>query len=131
MSCSPRLYGLEFLYELFPRDFLGLATIPGTHGAQGYMSLRPFALFSIISTADVTLTINADGTNHAFTIPSTGGVKQKVHLPLPVMKAKLFAYQLSCPQTWEHFPAESEIAIGQWGRTSGYVTISPTGPGGP
>ena len=95
------------------------------------MSLRPFALFSLISTADVTLTINADGVDYVFTIPSTGGVKQKVHLPLPVLKAKVFAYQFSCPQTWEHWPEESEIAVGQWGRTGQYATIAPLGPGGP
>lgn len=95
------------------------------------MSLRPYALFSIISTADVTLTINADGTNHAFTIPSTGGVKQKVHLPLPVMKFKLGAYQFSCANTFEHFPEESEIGVGQWGRNSQYQIIHPFSVGGP
>lgn len=109
----------------FVVDFLGEAT---THGSSDFQILGPQAYFSVIATADVTLTITVDGKASAVTIPNNAGVQSKQLVPLPAgLKGLLYAYRFSSPQRFRLFKAECSVAVKRWGDSGPFQWVNPFG----
>jgi hypothetical protein len=95
-----------------------------THGMTGWQHVRD-AYFSLISTDVVTFTLNIDGVNYAYSIPSTGGVRTKQYVKLQPTKGKVFIYSLDSPSDFRLFGNECEVRVKTWNTSLGYQLASP------
>lgn len=95
-----------------------------THGMTGWQHIRD-SYFSIISTEDVTFTLNIDGVDWIYTIPSTNGARLKQYVKLEPTKGKVFKYSLDCPSDFRLFGAECEIRVKAWNTSLGYQLMNP------
>lgn len=99
-----------------------------THGMTGWQHVRD-AYFCVISTQDITFTLNIDGTDFVYTIPSTGGLRVKQYVKLEATKGKVFKYSLDCPADFRLFGNECEVRVKAWVTNLGYQLASPfSGP---
>lgn len=125
-TAVPKLYGWSFDHLTYPNEQRGKQTLGTTHGLTGYQHHRS-AYISLISSGVVTLTINIDGTDYAYTIASTGGAHRKVYLTLQAIKGKVFSYRLAGAATFQHFQWDSEVLVRSWDNPGAYSHINPFG----
>jgi len=95
-----------------------------THGLVGWQHVRD-TYFCLISNAIVTFTLNVDGTDYEYEIPSTGGARLKQYIPLQPVKGKVFTYTLDCDSDFRIFGAECEVRVKPWNTSLGYQLTSP------
>jgi hypothetical protein len=117
-----RLWQVRWVAEPTPEFAETWTTQPSTHGLTGFMHLRQ-ASITYSATQPVTLTIGVfDGTAPApITLPSTGGVVKKIVVTPTFNKAQLYTYSFNSSAPFQVYQDKSEVQIGQWGRTEGYV----------
>jgi hypothetical protein len=115
-----RFFGIRYIWEPVPELVTYYETQTTTHDLPGYQFLKDGYL-ALLSTDVVTLTINVDGTDFTYTIPSTGGLYKKTYLifginPLTgqTLKGKLFKYTLSSPAGFRLFQKDSEVRVHSW-----------------
>ena len=127
-----RYFGVRWIWEPLPELVTYYETQGTTHDLSGYQFLKD-GYISLISTADVTLTINVDGTNFVYTIPSTGGAYLKNYILFGIngatgqtLKGKLFSYILESNEPFRLFQKDCEIRTHEWS-SGGYVVRQPFG----
>lgn len=83
---------------------------------------------ALLSTAVVTLVVTVDNVNYTYTIPSTGGLYDRVYLVFQPMKGRMVnQYSLTSPSGFRLFQRDCEIRVGQWGRQGPMVVKNPFG----
>ena len=123
---TPILFQYEILYFMLPVATEHWASDETSFGLQGWLHLRDLYV-TIRSTADVTLTLNFDGTTQTYTIASTGGVRQKVYVQLAPNKGKLYKFEFNSSAAFNLFEGSSEIRVKQWLTSLGYQTLPAFG----
>ena len=118
--CRLWLDEVSWVSEATPEAALTWATQLTAHGMPGYHSIIRIEA-SYTATADVTLSIAAfDGSPPAgITLPSTGGVKQRVLLTPTFNKAKLFSYSAVTTSAAQIFEREWIVWVAPWNRKTG------------
>lgn len=119
-----RFFGIKYVWEPLPESVTYYKTQGTTHDIPGYQFLKD-GYIALISTADVTLTINVDGTDFVYNIPSTGGVFKKNYLIFGIngttgqtLKGKLYTYELRSTDStkgFRLFQKDSEVFVHAWG----------------
>lgn len=117
------IYQMDILYRM-EQDPIRHWQMITTHGMTGWQHVRDVYI-SLISTEAVTLTINVDGTDFSYTIPSTGGIRKKQYVQCQPSKGKVFTYSLDCPSDFRLFGNECEVRAKSWNSALGYQLISP------
>lgn len=95
------------------------------HAYDGYVTLR--------STAPVTLTVEVDGADiPTVTIPSTGGLREKVYVQLPLNKGKMFRESLDSTAPFRVYLEDSFINLSAWngGSPAQMTPLGGIGAGG-
>ncbi len=121
-----RIYTIRYIWEPSPElatTWKGQGT---THDLKGFQHV-PFAYLALISTATVTLNINIDGVDYAYTVPSTAGAYRKIYLVLQPVKGKLFTYSLTSSAGFRVFERDCEIRAKQWNEAGPYGVANPFG----
>jgi hypothetical protein len=112
-TATPILYGFEVDYRLdrlamvhteVPEDSLGVEG--WKHVYDGYIVIR--------STQPVTLTFIMDGVTSTYTIPATGGAKQRLYLQFGINKFKVIRRMLDCAAPFQVYAEDSYMTCGGW-----------------
>lgn len=123
---TPILFQYEILYFMLPVATKHWASDETSFGLQGWLHLRDLYV-TIRSTADVTLTLDFDGTTQTYTIASTAGVRKKVYVQLAPNKGKLYKFEFNSSADFNLFEAASEVRVKQWLTSLGYAVVKPFG----
>lgn len=119
-----RMFGIRWVAEPTPEVAETWQTQATTHGMIGYMHVKQVSI-TYSSTVPVTLAIGVqagDGTPPALvTLPSTGGLVQKLVQLLTFNKGQLFTYKFSAAAPFQVYQDKCEVLVGSWGRMEGYV----------
>jgi hypothetical protein len=125
-------YKTKWVWEPSPNLVTLYQTQGTTHDIPGYQFLKD-GYIAHMSTADVILTINVDGTDFAYRIPSSGGVYVKNYLVFAInpstgqaLKGKLFAYGVSSIAPFRLFEKDCEVRVHSW-IGGDYVVKQPFG----
>ena len=88
------------------------------------MHLREIAI-AWVSTAPITITPTSyDGQSPApIVIPSSGGVYKKQLFPFTANKGQLYNFAVTCASKFQIFVDDSELRVGEWGRTGPYLEV--------
>jgi hypothetical protein len=97
---------------------------------QGYLHLG-WLQMALLSTSTTNLVVNVDGVDKsALTILSTGGLRLKQYIRVPVYKGKQFIFKLS-PATpgnkFRVYQKDIEVAAKQWDSGGPYAIMKPFG----
>lgn len=95
-----------------------------THGLVGWQHVRD-VYFTLISNEAVTFTLNIDGVDYTYSIPSTNGARLKRYVQLRPTKGKVFTYTLDCDSDFRLFGNECEVRVKPWLTSLGYQLMSP------
>lgn len=127
-----RYFGVRWIWEPVPELVTYYETQGTTHDLSGYQFLKD-GYIALISTADVTLTINVDGTNFVYTIPSTSGLYKKNYILFGIngstgqtLKGKLYTYILESEAGFRLFQKDCEVRVHAWG-SGDYTVRQPFG----
>lgn len=120
-SAPTTLVSFQPRYQGTPISVFQWTTQFTAFGMQTYGHIR-YLNFAYKSTDTVTLTITAyDGTSPAvIQLPTTGGVVKKVMVPVTYNKGLLYKFSGVSVALWQPYLSESEIFVGEWGRTGPY-----------
>ena len=114
-----RLYSLRLVFDEEPFALTRWETQEIDHEQDGFYSLIALKI-TLKSSADVTLTITTyinqlGGTVvDTYTLPSTGGLKQKQNVEPYARKGVLTKYLFTCDQSFWLYQEESQITIQPW-----------------
>jgi hypothetical protein len=121
-----RLFNVAWIFEPAPE----LVTVWETQGTTddicGWATTRE-AYITVMSTDTVTLTINYDGVDVEYEIPSTAGAQEKIYLPLQAIKSKIRSYRLSSPTPFRLFKKDCCVMLAGWGRNTEMTVNKPFG----
>ena len=121
------IYQMELLWRA-DEEVVTHWEFPDTaHGGSGWQHVRD-AYIALRSTAEVTLTVDVDGTAHSYSVPSTGGARRKVWVPLDADKGKMFHYRLDATDGVTGFRVygeDCEVRVKMWNTALGYQLLSP------
>lgn len=92
----------------------------------GFSFTREFYI-PLLSTTTVTLKIYADNVAFTYTIPSTGGVRQRVYLVSQVMKAKYWSFEATSSAGFRPYQRDLEIRAKAWGESGSFQVFKPWG----
>jgi len=117
----PILYQYDVLYRLEPVALQHWES-PGMSLGQAYFTAKE-TYVTLRSGGLVNMTLTADnGTPVVYSIPSTGGLKQKVYLLLQPTKCKLLRIAFDSTSDFRLYRDESELRVRGWNKT-GYDVI--------
>lgn len=98
-STAATLYNIEVLFRSDEEVLKHWEAPPSSMGLSGWNHIRD-GYIALRSTSDTTLTVNVDGTDYTYTIPSTNGQRRKNYVKLSPVKGKMFGFSLdSAPNT--------------------------------
>jgi len=124
---APLLYQYDTLYYNEPVATRHWLMKPSSFGEAGYLHIRDLYL-AVRSTADITLSLVLDETSTQFyTIPSTGGKRQKVYIQLNSNKAKEYRIILDSEEEFRLYDEDMEVRIKGWLTVLGYANVRPLG----
>lgn len=121
-----KLFGTEYLFRVDQEVLNHWETPPAAFGNAGWQHIRD-GYFCLRSTSDITLTITIDGTPYTYTIPSTGGQKEKVYMKFRPVKGKMFQFQLDAQGSgvFRLYGEDTQLNIKPWNTDFGYKPIFP------
>lgn len=127
-----RLYSAQWIFDQEPLKLTRWESQLVDHGiAAPFFSLL-YGHLTLRSTSIVTLTLthqlNQRGSTHTETyeLPSTGGVKQKHHVPFVALKGVLVKYVLTADTAFVLYREESQVVVQPWGAAQPIV-VQPFG----
>jgi hypothetical protein len=122
-----RMWKSALVFQPYPELTLNWTPPETALGLIGWGHLREMNI-AHISTANLTLKLLFDAwPTITLTIPSSGGVMQKLKITLPPNKFKLVQPSIVSTQPFRLFAPEIEVKLGQWGRSGGYRVLKPFG----
>lgn len=129
-AINPVLYQFDTLWRSEPASVTHWEARETSHGLIGFQHLRDMNI-PIRSTATTTLTLTFDGTvTQSYTLASTGGLRQKVYVPLHANKFKLVRYSLDSTdptQGFRIYEPDLEVRAKPWVTQLGYEAFKPFG----
>lgn len=129
---QPVLYQYDILWFPEPAELTHWESQPSSLGMIGYLHVRDLYV-AIRSQADVTLTMffTVDGSSvpvsQTYTIPSTGGVRQKVYIQLDSNKGLLYNWSLDSTEGFRTYVEDTEVRAKSWLSVLGYTITKPFG----
>lgn len=129
-----RLFKLRWVFEPAPEYVYEWKTQGTDNDLAGYQFIKSFWI-AHRSTADITLTVNVDGTDFTYTIPHSNGVYKKTYLLAGIKttgkttKGKLFTYELRSTDVatpFQLFAKDCEVKVHTWSGGD-YTTKLPFG----
>lgn len=117
-----RKFGISYVWGPSPEFTYTWITQRTSHGLSGFHFIQRM-LFAYASTAAVTLTVTAfDGVSPSvITLPSTGGLYQKVVIIFTFNKGLLFQYSAISTSPFQIWLSALESIIGVWGRNGAFI----------
>lgn len=115
-----RLYSSQPVFDEEPLQLARWETQESNHGLPGWFYLT-HGHITLKSTQDVVLTVvmhhNQTGgrTTKLYTIPATGGLKQRCHLPFEAGKGVLVKYLLTSTVPFFLYQEETNLWVHPWG----------------
>lgn len=98
-ATHPILYQIDTLWRPEPAAVVHWETRESSYGIPGYLHIRD-AYVCIRSNDTVTLTVTIDNTvQQTYTIPTTGGLRQKVYIPFQANKGRLYHFAFDSPNS--------------------------------
>lgn len=97
-----------------------------THDLPGFQTVKRVGL-SMVSNADVTLTVTIDGVAQIYTYPSTSMANRKNYSYLIPVKGKQFKYRVESSQPFRLYLKNCEILVRSWEQSDGYKIVNPFG----
>lgn len=129
-SANWQLFGAEIVFEPEPDAVTYYETQQTTHDIEEPWKVLRDALLVLRSSAAVTFSV-LDATDrsvlYAVTVPSTGGFRKPVYLPLAAVKSKAFIYTLSSGTAFAVYVRDSHLRARGWGRDPAWHTVHPFG----
>jgi len=129
-SINPVLYQFDTLWRTEPVAVTHWEARETSNGLVGWQHLRDMNI-AIRSTTNVTLTLTFDSTTtQTYVLPSTGGLRQKVYIPMNSNKFKLVRYSLDSTdvtQPFRLYESDLEVRAKQWLTSLGYAVVKPFG----
>jgi hypothetical protein len=123
-----RFFDVDWIFEPTPEMAETWTTQATSFGFNGYSHIQRIVA-AYAATATVTLTITAfDGTSPAaITLPSTGGVYQKLLQVCTFNKGQLFQFSATSTAPFAIYVDDFEILVGSWSRQGAYLTWKSLG----
>jgi hypothetical protein len=121
-------FNIKWIWQKTPETVTTWWTQPSSLGWGGYGHVYTINA-AYASQAPVVFTMFFDGNSQVYTLPSTGGVYQKIFINLQANKGKLYSFRFQSTaanpdlQMWEE---DFVCEVGGWGRTEvyrNYVTV--------
>lgn len=128
-TVPPTLYGFTLLWRPDSEAIPHWEFPATTHGLSGWQFARDLYL-TLRSNTTSTLKVIIDGVTYTYSVPSTGGAKKKLYVPLQPAKGKVFKYVLDSDTATTPFRLygdECEVRVRQWNTSLDYRLISPFG----
>jgi len=117
---TPVLYQLTIMYRPSATAMTHWELPPTSHGLIGWQHVRD-AYISIRTNAPVTFAVTSDTTGQmVFTLPNTSNQKQKIYVPFPANKGKLYKYQFDSTAVFQLYAQETEVRAKSWNTVMGY-----------
>jgi hypothetical protein len=122
----PILYGYELLYRPDAVQLEKWSVTGVSHGLVGWQIARS-AYITLRSNGTTMLTVTTNGIVNQYTLPSTGGLKQKLFVPFQPTKGKIFDYQLETVSAtyFRLYNDMCEVHVKPWINTLGYDRVNP------
>ncbi len=100
-----------------------------THNLSGLQQVKDIYL-ALRSTSIITATITTIGptgtkTTNTYNVPSTGGEKQKLLVPLAATKGFMTRYELDSSTPFRLYGGECEVRVKPWKTNEGFQLITP------
>lgn len=117
-----RKFGISYIWEPAPEFTYTWKTQRTSHGLSGFHHIQRM-IFAYAANGPVTLTVTSfDGTSPAvITLPTTGGVYQKVVIVFTFNKGLLYQYSATSASPFQIWKNDLEVILGMWGRQSAYI----------
>jgi hypothetical protein len=120
---DPAFFQYDTLWFLEPVQVTHWQSQPTAFEFPGFVHCRD-AYIAIRSTASVTLTMTFDSgagqVTQAYTLPSTGGVREKLYIQLNSNKGLLYTFALDSAQSFRVYEPDLEIRVKPWLGLLGY-----------
>ena len=120
---------LKYVFEPYPSLAENWQTELLSHGFEGWQHIKEINV-PYLSTTPLTLTLLFDPQSYTIptiTLPSSGGVMQKLLVIIPPNKFKLVSYGLQGASRFRLWKDQMEVKCGPWGRTDAYRIVKPFG----
>lgn len=116
-----RKFGITYVWEPSPEFTYTWKTQRTSHGLSGFHHVQRM-LFTYAANGDVILTVTAfDGVSPAVvTLPTTGGIPQKVVVVFTFNKGLLYQYSAISTASFQIWKDDLEVIVGDWGRQGAY-----------
>jgi len=120
-----RIFKVKWIWEPSPELAYLWITQATSHGIRGFGHVRD-AIIHHASTADVQLTIGADGQTEVYTIPHSSGQSVRSYVKLRAQKGRLWNYSITSASPFRLFKKDSFIRLKPWGAKE-FMEIAPFG----
>lgn len=120
------IFKVKWIYEPSPPASTKWQSQGTSHGFEDFHHLRRVWV-AVQNDSPVTMTLNADGVDYSYTIPSVGGLYHKVMVPVQAIKAKLWRYTFTSSSAFRLFLNDSIVEAQGWGLSGPYKNIQPFG----
>lgn len=122
-----RIMEIEWIWEPEPELAQYWHTQFTALDQQGYMHIRDM-LVAIRSTSDVFMFISWDEeVEDSYTLPSTGGERQKIYVPVLAKKGKVAHFRFFGVSPFSVYLNDAEVRVKSWGLGAPYKVVHPFG----
>lgn len=122
-----RIMEIEWIWEPEPELAQYWHTQFTALDQQGYMHIRDM-LVAIRSTSEVVMFISWDEeTEDSYTLPSTGGERQKIYVPVLAKKGKVAHFRFFGAEPYSLYLPDTECRVKSWGLGTPYQPLKPFG----
>lgn len=122
-----RVMAIEWVWEPEPELAQYWHTQFTSLDQQGYMHIRDM-LVAIRSTSDVFMFVSWDeDAEDSYTLPSTGGERQKIYVPVLAKKGKVAHFRFFGSQPFSLYLPDVECRVKSWGLGQAYSPLKPFG----
>lgn len=126
LTSDPIFYGFDILYRNEPVSVKHWESQPSALGMVGYFHIRDMYV-CLRSEANVTLTVDFDGTTQTYTIASTSGEKLKTYVPMYSNKGKVYSFALDSEEEFRLYASDIEVRVKPCLGVMGYTITQPFG----
>lgn len=128
-TVNPVIYQFDILWRPEPVSLTHWEARESSYGMPGFGHIRD-SYVAIRSSSAVILTMTFDGIVQTYTIPSTGGLRQKVYVPFAANKGKLYKFSFDSVDGVSQFRLyvqDCELRVKPWVTSLGYQTVRAWG----
>jgi hypothetical protein len=120
------IHGADWVWEPAPDAADHWETQETSHDVTGFHHLRDLWL-PHISTANLTLSVFADGVETQYTVPHGSGAYRRTYVPMVANKGKYYAYKVVSSAECRVFMRDLAVRMKPWGSPGEYAIVRPFG----